>query len=169
MFKEFKKSDLRNSMVVEIARGDKLLVLGDTFSGEGDTLSSEDFWIDLIDYDDDLNNCYEELNIVKVYNIVKSGTLKGIFKQGKLELIWEREKEIDWEKVPEGTKVQVKDHHDREWVNRYFSNFKKGEKMPFSTWLRNKDEFTGEGYLTPAPWKYCRIHPSIKIKEEWYK
>lgn len=163
MFKEFNKSCLENGMVLEVNKGYFFILIDGVMMGETG-------FIELSDLNNELVcECANILSVKKVYKVKRPSCFRNVFKGINLELLWQRDKEIDWGKVPEGTKVQVKDHHDKEWVNRYFSNFKKGEKMPFSTWLRNEDEFTGEGFLNPAPWKYCRIHPSIKIKEEWYK
>lgn len=81
------------------------------------------------------------------------------------------EKEIDWCKVPEGTKVQVRDSENAEWLNRYFIKFdSKDRNYSFCTGVFLDDEFTGiEMKKYAMRWKYCRIHPSIQIPKEWYK
>lgn len=81
------------------------------------------------------------------------------------------EKEIDWSKVPRGTKVQVGLTENGDWFNRYFIDTGKEDgEYAFVTSLAMDDDFTGyemEDY--PEGWEYCRIHPSIQIPKEWYK
>ena len=83
----------------------------------------------------------------------------------------EIKREIDWSKVPRGTKVQVKDKEEREWENSYFIKYEssKGE-YPFQANEWQDDDYTGfkmEQYSDF--YKYCRIHESVEIPEEWYK
>lgn len=81
------------------------------------------------------------------------------------------EKEIDWSKVPRGTKVQVKDNEKGSWRNAYFSKFiKENEEYSFRASFINDDEFTNIK-MDDNEWgyKYCRIHESVEIREEWYK
>lgn len=76
---------------------------------------------------------------------------------------------IDWTKVPRGTKVQVRDVEETEWLNRYFVELQ-FHTFPFITTPCLDDNFTGwkaEDFF--SRWKYCRIHPSIAIPDEWYK
>ena len=81
------------------------------------------------------------------------------------------EKDIDWSKIPRGTKVQYKDYEEYEWYNGYFieKNYNKDYKFEISK-LKEDDSFSG---LTMEDcydcYKYCRIHPDVEIKEEWYK
>ena len=84
----------------------------------------------------------------------------------------EIEKEIDWTKVPRGTKVQVRDSENQEWSNAYFSKILKSKNTdyPFRASFINDDEFTKLN-LDDTSWSYkcCRIHKSVEIPEEWYK
>ena len=84
----------------------------------------------------------------------------------------EIEKEIDWTKVPRGTKVQVRDSENQEWSNAYFSKILKSKNTdyPFRASSINDDEFTKLN-LDDTSWSYkcCRIHKSVEIPEEWYK
>lgn len=83
----------------------------------------------------------------------------------------EIQREIDWTKVPRGTKVQVKDNEKGSWRNAYFSKFiKENEEYSFRASFVNDDKFTGLS-LDDSTWsyKYCRIHPTVEILDEWYK
>ena len=86
-----------------------------------------------------------------------------------------REREIDWDKVPKYTKVNVRDIDSEEWKNRYFlyvdENYDKYTK--YVTSLSTKDYFTGmnpEDYwgLT-AHYTQIRLDKSVTPKMEWYK
>lgn len=83
----------------------------------------------------------------------------------------EFEREIDWNRVPKWTKVQVRDNDKHEWVNRYFIGVNYGMfslTHPFVATMF--DEFIHDGFeCNNNGYRYCRIHPSIEIKEEWYK
>lgn len=83
----------------------------------------------------------------------------------------EIKREIDWSMVPRGTKVQVRDKAEEEWVNKYFIEFNsRKEDFPFFASPCLDDNFSdykmeNNGY----EWIYCRIHPSVEIPDEWYK
>lgn len=83
----------------------------------------------------------------------------------------EIKKELDWSKVPRGTKVQVKDKEDRHWYNEYLVKYDSlEEKYAFRTskWL--DDDYIGFKMEEESNvWQYCRIHESVKIPDEWYK
>lgn len=88
----------------------------------------------------------------------------------------EIKREINWAKVPRGTKVQVRDKEEYEFENMYFIKFCKNERVPFevnscfSVSPCLDDDYTGfkmENYNNF--WKYCRIHPSVQIADDWYK
>lgn len=94
------------------------------------------------------------------YNVVINGYFTEI------------EREIDWTKVPRGTKVQVRDEKEDEWLNRYFLKIVKEEYEEdyFEVALCEDNNFTGckmEDYC--SYWKYCRVHESVLIPDEWYK
>lgn len=77
----------------------------------------------------------------------------------------ETEREIDWTKVPKFTKVRVKRVEDGEWGNKYFLEFSKNFKK-FKTTVCDEFSYTSE---LDECYRYCEIHPSVKIQEEWYK
>ena len=105
---------------------------------------------------------------------------KNEFKESKMsynELIdtkyvrYEEKKEIDWSKVPRGTKVQVRDFDGDFWYNRYYYGFDKDSEYPYCTTKRiDDDEFTGEtAKNTLTGYQKIRIYDSADIKESWYK
>lgn len=83
-----------------------------------------------------------------------------------------KELQIDWSKVPRGTKVQVRDSENQEWTNAYFSKTLKSKNTdyPFRASFINEDEFTKLN-LDDTSWgyKYCRIYSSTEILPEWFK
>ena len=137
----------------------------------------------------------QDLEVGKVYSAFYKGVEQnGVFKVGNsgrlfvcAGLEWENslfyynemfdvtfeeiKREIDWSKVPRGTKVQVKDKEEREWENSYFIKYESGKKeYPFQANEWQDDDYTGfkmEQYSDF--YKYCRIHESVEIPEEWYK
>lgn len=79
-------------------------------------------------------------------------------------IIKSNEKEIDWRKVPRMTKVQV--YKNGVWHNKYFCGL--SEDNEYLATDRLDDDYIGfksKGF----PWFHCRINPSVKIPEEWYK
>lgn len=82
-----------------------------------------------------------------------------------------KELQIDWSKVPRGTKVQVRDSENQEWRNAYFSKFiKENEEYSFRASDIKDDEFTKLN-LDDTSWgyKHCRIYSSTEILPEWFK
>ena len=81
------------------------------------------------------------------------------------------EKDIDWSKIPRGTKVQYKNYEECEWNNGYF--IKKCEYSGYSFEISKLKEDDSFSELTMEDccdyYRYCRIHPDVEIKEEWYK
>ena len=83
----------------------------------------------------------------------------------------EIEREIDWSKVPRGTKVQIRDNEKGSWRNAYFLKFiKENEEYPFRASFMKDDEFTNLK-MDDNEWgyKYCRIYSSTEILPEWFK
>lgn len=79
------------------------------------------------------------------------------------------DKEVNWNKVPKGTKVRVRDEKDSEWLNRYFVGISENEDFPFTVSEHEKDnDFTGIKMDYSEHYKQCEIHPSEKINESWY-
>lgn len=128
------KSDLKNGMFVEYKDGtSRVYVDGGLWTENGKAASSEDI-------KDDLKS-----SISSEFDINK------IFYCGKL--IWEREKEIeiDWSKVPVGTKVLVSDNENN-WYEHLFIDYE----------INLKDEiinFKAIGIISKQihNWKYCKL------------
>lgn len=79
----------------------------------------------------------------------------------------EIKREINWDKVPRGTKVQVRDFNNTKWGDAYFIYFRKNSYR-VSNYL--DDDYTGFVMENKSSyWEQCRIHPFIAIPEEWYK
>lgn len=84
-----------------------------------------------------------------------------------IEIVPKKEREIDWTKVPKGTKVQVRDNEGDKWVNRYFNYYDTYNEY-FLVGICLDDNFTV--YEMNKIWyKECKIHPSVEILDEWYK
>ena len=158
-----KKSNLENSMIVKIRNGGFGLVF------ENKILFSKTF-IYLKDFTEDLKveSKRVELDIIKVYKprtIFCLGDLINI-KEIDLDLIWEREKKVDWTKVQFGTEVIVSDRTiDLDEYNGIIMKFVSYEprlrEYPFIVTDSINDSVSS--------FKYCRIHPDVEIKEEWCK
>lgn len=154
--------DLEYGMVVENRKGTFYLVRRDL---EGRfVVTGKTKWDELSNYKDNLKHvAFPQLDIIRVYESVGK-TFDTIFDKCNLKLIWEREREIDWSKVPKWTKVQVRDFEGEEWKNSYFIGSSTNGVFK-ATYF---DEFTfseGDEY----EWYQCKIYPSVETKEEWYK
>lgn len=157
-----KKSDLENGMVVENNYNELGIIIDNSIRYEigFDRLSI---------FDDNLT--YKDSRINKVYRIKNQRcSLLKIFDKENLELVWERpklvEKEIDWSKIPKGTKVIATDHLNKFYENEGFEALfiqyePQLKKYPFIVVLDFDEDVNS--------FKYCKVHPSVKIKEEWYK
>lgn len=156
-----KKSDLKSGMVIEWKEGNKFLIVDQLAFGRSGTHSLNTYTEDL---KDNLGNI--SYDIVKVYIINNENiSLNSIFDENYLNLIWQREREIDWSKVPTWTKVQVRASGEDEWKNAYYQEYSDGQ---FKVCFNELDTFThigGEEFFLTQ----CRIHPNQEIKEEWYK
>ena len=101
-----KKSELKTGMVVELANGNRALVVKDNCYKQDAIIFTNDNWTDLDSYSEDLLWHVEEIErsafvkscgIVKVYkpttpnNFLNFKTLKDHM-NGTMECIWEREK-----------------------------------------------------------------------------
>lgn len=158
-----KKSDLRDGMVIEMEDESRGIIINNSILYTRLSDSLDDFTEDLLYKNDG------KYRINKIYKIIKrTNYISEIFKIENLKLIWERDKEIDWNKVPEWTKVQAKYRIEDEYVNRYFVEYQKENEFPFCCSCIVRDEFTDINPIT-TNWQYCRIHPSVEVKEEWYK
>ncbi len=161
-----KKPDLRNGMIVKTTTGEIGIVLKgvNTRYGICDIVKFKNSFAKFSEFDENLNG--DDYSIVEVYDINFWGAdINELFDiqnaSMKRAIIWK--KEIDWTKVPKWTKVQVKVDKDGVWKNRYFMG--KENKFFLAT---GRDEFTYEGYHCSLFYQ-CRLHESVKPKEEWYK
>lgn len=173
MKKQFTKNDLQTGHIVVTKGEGNAILIGGSFK-RSSYLSNGCVMSDLSEYKDDLT--FEDIinlnfNIIAVYKIkncscdISLNTLIDCLPEDNVELIWEREKEIDWTKVPKFTRVQVRDRDDSEWSNRYFIKYGEDRHYPykatFSGEFAYEDDYTG--------WEQIRIYDESDIKEEWYK
>lgn len=177
------KSDLRNGMIVKVTGYDTkeynglMMYLGGSLFDINEWDRLENFYMN----DEEYN---EGLKIVAVYEFISRyddeiSSLKDILKESninKLKLLWRDEREIDWRKVPRLTRVQVRNSKKGEWINRYFRNVTStiidiDQNTETTYWVAVSlpDEFTGVEAQGFGGFRYCRIHPSVDIKNEWYK
>lgn len=83
MQKEFTKSDLKDGMVVEYRDGDRRLVIDKYLIGKN-------AHYELSTYNENLEDGYPRLTIMKVFKIRQRAILERILDDDNLELIWER-------------------------------------------------------------------------------
>lgn len=154
-----KKSDLKDGMIVEYKDGKFGLKLGARIISQNEHLELEDL-------EENLTTTNELDVIVRIYESVNVYFFSEINDKSKLKLIWERPREIDWAKVPFGTKVIATD-----------------DKEDFKSGCGKHGVFVGyEPMLGEHPfiianyekdfvysYTYCMIDPSQEIKEDWYK
>lgn len=163
-----RKEDLKDGMIIEADwhcfGTEKYIKLGDRFIGIGG-------YIGINDVTDNLRinpDSPTKVRIIKVFKNKSMSDLEDINNDNCLELIWEREREIDWSKVPKWTKVQVDDGFGL-LINAYY--FEYSNDKPYCHGYTTRDKFCFEtdsvvDYCTKGK---CKIHPSIEVKEEWYK
>lgn len=133
-----KKSDLKDGMVVTIRGGQQCILIERNLFKNNFTLNST-----LFDYNEDLTHKKNKNNdVVKVFGI------------GKLKELWER-KEIDWSKVPVGTKVLVSDNENN-WYEHLFIDYRNNEDFKFKCIDAKSKQIHN--------WKYCKL--AEKPKEE---
>lgn len=146
------KSDLKDGMVVEDREGNRRFVSNNCLLGINK-------WWDLTQYNNDLtwnstikpNNMLNPLDIMKVYE-ADSLPLNYLLSDALLDLLWEREKEVDWSKVPKDTKVLV-GYFPRPGEKRYFAEYKNGKFYTYgngqTSWSKDDCEL--------VEWKYCKL------------
>ncbi len=172
-----KKSDLKSGMVVVI-NGDRYVLIGDNFVNDTGFMGLES-------YDEDLNYKYSsdsgEWDITKVYSAPNwgRGFTERLSTLYASELLWDRKREVVWERVPKGTKVQIlvrkiSSLECTEWVNRYFVGKSKSTGDCEVSSIKEDDDFTGvkmsdyalHGYVKEES---IRIHPNVQIEKDWCK
>lgn len=137
-----KKSDLKPGMVIE-TRGKELFV----FNGELGKYYDEN-----LKFDCTTSNGMAD--IVRVYKQSRNNLIK----------IWEREKEIDWTKVPIGTKVRAKTYEGEEIKEAYFNYYD-----DFGEFLITLSKYSELELLNSIKAPFCEMHPSVKIEPDWYE
>ncbi|MBS4894014.1 MAG: hypothetical protein KHZ90_09625 [Veillonella parvula] len=159
-----KKSDLKSGMVIEWKEGNKFLIVDQLAFGRSGTHSLNTYTEDL---KDNLGNI--SYDIVKVYIINNENiSLNSIFDENYLNLIWQREREIDWSKVPTWTKVRCK--QECGFYNAYHYEYIPNEINCLGCTTRDKFTFNTDPVVDYLSRKdIYEIHPSVEIKEEWYK
>lgn len=163
-----RKSDLKDGMIVETKESRYLVCDGNLIDNKG--------WMDLRDYTSELKfegREEDEFTIDKVFEIENPAFgLYEILEYGMgIELVWERKREIDWNKVPKFTPV-LGGYIEGELKNAYFLAFDSMENdFPFLLTDMKDDEFTGlkHRHQNEFVCDICKIHPSVEIKEEWCK
>lgn len=154
------KLDLKDGMVVELRKGARLMYINNYLYNEMHEYNISHYNNDLIHYQD-----IKILDIVKVYR-VDVASIKNIFKLIKLgdiltdkylKLIWER-KEIDWSKVPFGTKVICWDNNKSKAKEGKFLAYKNNTYYPFRVYIDLED------YNEEVSWKHCEL--AEKLKEQ---
>lgn len=157
-----KKSDLKDGMIIELSN----VIFGILING---FIRHRMGAICLKEFNEDMTyNLYKSKNvdIIAIYSpidIDNDGTnIEDIMRGNSLRKRWERPREIDWSKVPFGTKVQASDHSVlKECRRNSLVSYEKRLKKPFLIFNEELNEVFS--------YKYCRIHPSVKIQEGWYK
>ena len=171
--KKFTKKDLMTGDIVVTRMKGNAILIGSGFK-KFEYLKSTSSISSLENYNEDLIIKGENIpayDIMKVYRITKESKFDSLedlintLPKGKIELIWEREREIDWSKVPKWTRVQVKDHNSDDWMNRYFIGLEYNNYPYLAT---KRGEFTYEEG-NDTGWRQIRIYDKSDIKEEWYK
>lgn len=146
------KSDLKNGMIVEISNGDRFIVIDNFILGNT--------WNNLNSYNEDLTEkCIDKCDIVKVYEVTCGRTLDNILKPNEsfgVKLIWERE-EIDWSKIPFGTRIRVWDNSDEKFEAR-FMTYVEGNGKHYRVWLEEAKH--------PWDFKHCELVEEPKEEKE---
>lgn len=152
-----RKSDLKSGQIVETREGERFLYLGEKF------ICKDGCFLD--QYSEDLfDEELAEFDIMKVYNS-KATNLDEIFEDKYLSCVWTRSDNIDWNKVPRGTKVQVRNLSEEDWVNAYFlEHLSTANSFIASSNLF--DEYTSS-FGRQFNREQCRIHPDEILREEW--
>ena len=137
------KSDLKDGMVVTLRHGEECLIVNDML-----IKNNFRFNMFLEEYNEDLTHKKSKnRDIVKVQDFNKESVL------------WERGKEVDWSKVPVGTKVKVSDD-EIEWFNAYF--IKKLSPIEDTNFY----VINAEGKL--SDWAYCKLEEKPKEEVTFY-
>lgn len=116
-----KKTDLKNGMIIETAKGEALIFIDNI-------LYNEKYHIEIEYYDNNLKNTYDKgFNIAKIYkpknrlyNIIKLLFNKNY--SNSMELVYEATIEsISWDKVEKNTLVEITERASLQKVLLHFS------------------------------------------------
>ena len=159
-----KIKDLKDKMVVVCRNGERFMVVGDL-------LISDTGYMGIDDYDDNLINHHTEESDTEwdITMVLKAGPLGfglGESLAAAKEVIWERNKEVDWEKVPQWTRIKVKDDRNGNWKYVYFIAYNKGSSIPFRGTVCDEFTFYKDSII---PYIYAEIYDENDIKDEWLK
>ena len=119
----------------------------------------------LAEYADSEDAIFEHKYILSNMTWFKTGGLPSMDSNLSLWRV-SKPRKINWLKVPVNTLVNVRNFPSNKPLAHYFALF-----MPDSC---NKFRIFSDGLLQSkakalANWKYCEIHPSVEIQEEWYE
>ena len=146
-----KKSDLKDGMKVKLREGSYMSALvsrGLLYSIPESECDYYSEYLELKSYTDDLSHSAEEDFIEKDFDIMKIYDIQD-------KLIWER-KEVDWSKVPFGTKVKCWDDTDKEPYNGVFLEYNSDNMYPFQVYVPKKD----------CAWENCELAEEVQEAEE---
>ena len=169
--KEFRKKDLRTGDILVMKEEANAILIGNRIK-TFEQLKNNRGIIDINDYNDKLESIpYREYDIEKVYRIIDGYdySLEQIIEElpeDKVELVWERERKIDWwNKVPMWTKVLVRNDNKEDWTKAYFIYESNNDDYPYCVTIC--DRFTYNEVFDKC---YSQIKPFDEndIKEEWY-
>ena len=150
-----RKQDLKDGMVVELRNGERNIILN------GKVMSFISF-TSLDGYNNDLTDKNtSRLDIVKVFssdiNILND--IKTVS-----NVIWERKKEVDWSKVPIGTKVVCWDDCNKKYEGIFLRHKKNEYIYPFYVYVPGNEEVV---------WKHCEVNSeeieSYDIEQKWFE
>ena len=175
--KNFTKSDLRTGDIIVTKEKGNVILIGNRFKkfehlNNIKGVTNINNYNDMLEEDAQVDN---KCTIEKVYRI-KSGydySLKEIIEklpETNVELVWEREeskREIDWNKVPEFTRVLVRDNEKDKWKKGYFLYYNETLTHPYVITCHGKFTYE-EGYYCGG-YKQIKIFDENDIKEEWCK
>lgn len=94
-----------------------------------------------------IGNCEGEGNtITKIYENTPNG----------LELVYNKEEDIDWSKVEVDTPVLVRQHEDNEWRKRHFAKYENGKVY---VWNGGMTSFTTDNNdISYTEWKQTKLY-----------
>lgn len=156
----FTKDELETGMVVEQGDGQLYLVIKGNFHGISGqhyqmAFMSYDWVMFEGSYDSELKSKTgnRSMDVIKVYSPPISG-MKNTFEYcDDCNLIWEREPEVDWSKVPVDTKIYVRDEPDHAWKRGHFAKYEDGKVYTFMNGYTSWTVSNEYSY----PWEYAKL------------